>query len=391
MAAAAVVLAVALWPRPQGEPTIVDTPPTALAQAPEDQGATSTVVEPAGDLLDAGWSWHDIEPLAVWPATGGMLGRLGDGRYAAMANRGYQFTCLGCTIFLHDGTEWTPYPLQPFFGRRVENIGIDAGLIWIALADDETWSVSEIWVSGDAQSWSPVTVDAGNLPADGRPERHELVYPDSSGPVRFLRHEDALVSISIFGWMTLSIDNGQTFTPIAEPGGGIHPVDQAWVTEDGFFVVVNRVLWNSPNGSDWQVVGGVTGLPAWDRGYGSRPGPSVVTVDESRLVTMSFDRPVTFHTSNDRGLTWRELPGPYPFEDGALAAPIAGGWFHVGERDSDLSWISRDGSEWYLLDETERGETPYTYPAGIITRSLRSPGSGGSDDRPVWQYAEPPD
>lgn len=78
------------------------------------------------------------------------------------------------------------------------------------------------------------------------------------------------------------------------------------------------------------------------------PESLVLPSVDGRLLTMDFTNDFTAFVSEDNGLSWQPIPGPYPFEE-AYEPSVNQGWMHVWDAGGNRVWVSADGYEWYTF------------------------------------------
>lgn len=349
-------------------------------EAPDSEAGA---VVDAGTAADRGWTWSDLDRAALGRSPEGFLGQLSDGRYVTSPN-GRSFACTGCAIYLGAGRQWVEKQLEPFDGQVVEGVTVRLGQLWLTVGDGD--GNKQTWTSADAESWDRVSLDSSAVPDADRPEYPFVFEVYSGGGQRFLRHRDRIITISYEGWLSWSADQGRTFSTVAMPGGGGGRLHQAWANNDGFFVAEGDQLWESQDGEHWTVVGAMEGRPRWERGIEDyAPDSYVVSTNAKELFTVSIaGSGLRIHQSADGGITWTEIPPPYPFE--GQAATVGDGWIVVGTSAGNEAWATNDGRNWYSF-ESIAGDVRVDFTrnsAGVVYRLAQQ----GEGDR--WQFAIPP-
>ena len=320
------------------------------------------VVRDAGPAEQAGWQWLDHGSVGFPSDPGAETEIIGMIDTGVVLFEGYEppQSCASCVLHLwaRDGSVQS-HQLDVFDGQEIEQRGVSVNLIWVLLRTRGISGVVDpdqnMWVSADGVNWDQVEViDPHGVRTLSKGRALEDLWF-----VRFLRQSDQILAVNMVnGLMSLSSDEGKTFEVIdhnAEFFGrstdGFLLIRRTWATQDGFFVVSGRnpQLWHSPDGRVWDLLGDVEGSPNWDEPsvpVATSPEPLVLPLADGRLLTMDFIHDFTPFVSEDGGLSWEPIPGPYPFEDG-YEAVVNQGWMHVWDAGGQTVWVSVDGNDWY--------------------------------------------
>ena len=313
-------------------------------------------VRDAGPAEQIGWTWLDHGDVGFKTNSGEreIIGMVDSG---VVVIEGDLRPCDVCVLHLwaHDGSIQS-HQLDIFAGRTIEQTGVGANLIWVLLSFE---SVDEqMWVSAGGEKWAQVEVID---PAGIREQQRKSAF-DDLWFVRFLRSGDQVLAINRSnGLVSLSSDEGQTFEVIDHDAEfNTRSTDQSllirrtWATQDGFYIEYGRSpqLFHSPDGVAWELLGDIQGIPDWDEGFvpvAMSPESLVLPLTDGRLLTMDFTNDFTGFVSEDKGLSWQPIPGPYPFEY-PVEPSVNQGWMHVwGGIQTNQVWVTADGYDWYTL------------------------------------------
>ena len=353
-----VLIGVVAWLLVQRPDEVIDAPtttiPTATTVATTTTSAAGTAQPPfvTGLAEDAGWTWLPLDDRIGAPALGGrsnVLGTLADGTLVAFLGDGMNspINCNGCSLLLASRGDWREVSLEPFGGASFLDMTVRGGLLWAWTGNGGPISLS---VSPDGVTWSVVVFDS----------LAEAPHPD--GPVRFLRLDDSVLAIVDFSPTRLfvSSDEGRNFEEMSDlgneqSGSSTSDVAQAWVADGWFYIVTGAsrgqrttgsFLVRSQDGTDWEQVGEVSGLPTYDHGAANyTPEPYVITSPDAALMTISLISTLEVFLSEDGGLTWEPVGEP-PFGQ-AAGASVIGGWLRVIDTETEEWWVTRNGMSWF--------------------------------------------
>ena len=343
-------------------PAVTTTTAPVETTVPDDSGR---VVRDAGPAEQVGWTWLDhgdvgfktdsgeFELEIIGMVDSGVVLIEGASKRPGRDPKG----CESCVlhVWARDGSVQS-HQLDFLEGETIEQTGVGANLIWVLLSYESVgWPDKQMWVSADGENWAQVEVID---PAGIREQRSESAFADLWF-VRFLRSGDQVLAINRSnGLVSLSSDEGQTFEVIDHDGNLSQSrlIRRTWATEDGFFIESgsSSQLWHSPDGVTWELVGDIQGIPAWGSitPVAMSPESLVLPLADGRLLTMDFTKDFTGFVSEDNGLSWQPIPGPYPFED-AYEPSVNQGWMHVwggrGGITPNRVWVTADGYDWYTL------------------------------------------
>jgi hypothetical protein len=318
-------------------------------------------VRDAGPAEQAGWTWLDHGAVGFKENRDLEIIGMVDSGVVLIEGHEPGESCEACVlqIWARDGAVQS-HQLDIFEGQTIEQTGVGANLIWV-LPRPGSWPGDQMWVSADGENWAQVEViDPGEI----REQQSASAFYDLWS-VRFLRSGNQVLAINRDnGLVSLSSDEGQTFEVIDhEAEFSTRGTDQSrlirrtWATQDGFFIEYGRnpQLWHSPDGVAWDLLGDIQGIPDWDEAIvpvAMSPESLVLPLADGRLLTMDFTNDFTAYVSEDNGLSWQPIPGPYPFED-AYEPSVNQGWMHVSDAVSDAAeqrvWVTVDGYDWYTL------------------------------------------
>lgn len=369
--------------RPIGAPPSND-PPVATASSLSSLGVPLDSLDEftnAGDASQVGWS---ILPIEHPP--GGEIkpyGRLPDGTWVGIFTAP---TAPARSLYRSsDGVTWGSTGFESFSDLTVSTVAVGAGRLWVWTVDDSPTVPDfyrELWVSEDATTFDVVLstepgaelspelenrIIFGNaLPEDAA---DVIMMPGYRGGELYFSRGDAVVVV-VYGGLLVSSDGGRTLVPVdLSSVRGSGEVSWAWSTSDGFFLIVDELvfdredgamqhqeLWWSTDGFDWSLRGEVDGLPSlaptqtdtvWDT-------HKVLASDDGLVAPPGFGTAFEdfgWHRSEDGGFTWTKLEAGTPF--GLRAAlRVEDGWLIGADQmpSGTTVWVSRNGVEWYSLD-----------------------------------------
>ncbi len=413
--AVVVLVGVVAWLLVQ-RPAEVDTPdlttttiPATTTTLPAAAGDTTAAVV-VGNAESAGWTWAPvddrIDSAAPQGGASSVLGQLEDGTLVGLnaprhrdsspddAVRGSGFMCNACSLLLFDGSEWREQSLPQFDGLLLDDLWVQEGLLWawveVDPADVTPLAGRALFVSEDGQEWDETVLDWSGF-MDPTPWAwlmlrlgDTVVAIESEVQSSNTGIGDLTVVTGTRAEVFLSPDRGRRFTKLTDfPVDGSLSVRRAWMADGMFHMVVSSeqddlVLLRSRNGLAWTSAGDVSGLSRSEGEWVDylSPGPLVVTAPGGSLVAASL-WPTANHESlqrsEDGGLSWVNLSGPFPFEEAEVKGN--GGWLLAADPCPDQCgpdrnvWVTRDAMTWFSLGRVLFVESLYhPFATGAIIR-----------------------
>ncbi len=390
-----------------------DTPPaTDPTNVPVDEPVTSgSTYEDLPNESSIGWTWYEtglagtayriwrlrngtyLAYYAGWDRievdADGTVSRFKDGSTDLITDPVEQL------LVSADGRSWTDTMVDQFDGfitRFHFETSAQSPYFYLSTiatdadpADPASWST---WATEDGQSWFEVLIDG------------------ESAATFWFDHEqigEQVVTVAARN-LLVSADGGRSYTTVGRTVFGTNATEVfiydgvfrvlAWNEDpfdaDPYTYQGNPILWESPDGSEWTVVGSADGLDPRRDGRGlirytirmieSLPDGYLVLIgSEPRMVNVRNDRAVYILESRDGGLTWQPLdnvPISPNRASGLLPTPTSvttiDNWVVMSTGEVTLA---TDGDTWARVDN----------PTGTLLKPIALRGAVLTDSYgPAW-------